>query len=210
MSAAEATAQTGEVGVEAPAARRVPGRLQTILVLAITAAVIGGAAVLLSGGGDQANAGNQVTLTGNVADAAPTAGSVPPAFSALTYEGKTVNLADYAGKPLWLTFGASWCPDCRAEAPDVEAAYQKYQGQGLNVLGVFISESSADVASYAGRVGFTFPIAVDQNTKIASAYRTMGIPTHFFIGADGKIKDVKIGALDPATMDSEIQAILGK
>ncbi len=38
----------------------------------------------------------------------------------------------------------------------------------------------------------------------------MGIPTHFFIGADGKIKDVKIGALDPATMDSEIASLLGQ
>jgi cytochrome c biogenesis protein CcmG, thiol:disulfide interchange protein DsbE len=209
MSAAEAAAPTPEVAGQAPATRRVPGRLQTILVLVITAVVIGGAAVILSGS-SQSDSLTQVNLTADVANTAPTVGSVPPAFSALTYDGKTVNLADYAGKPLWLTFGASWCPDCRAEAPDVEAAYNKYQAQGLNLLAVFISESAADVAGYAGRAGLTFPIAVDQNTKIASAYRTMGIPTHFFIGADGKIKDVKIGALDPATIESEIQTILGK
>lgn len=205
MSAAETAAQ-------APAApRRVAGRLQTIAVLAVTGVVIAVAAVVMGGGGFGQNDGvTQVSLTGNVAGAAPVAGAIPPGFSAVTFDGKTVHLADYAGKPLWLTFGASWCPDCRAEAPDVQAAYQKYKDQGLNVLGVFISESASDISSYAGRVGFTFPIAVDQNTKIASAYRTMGIPTHFFIGADGKIKDVKIGALDPATMDSEIQTILGK
>ena len=99
---------------------------------------------------------------------------------------------------MWLTFGASWCPDCRTEAPDVEAAYQKYQAQGLNVLAVFISEpADATSPSYAQRAGLTFPIAVDQQTTIASAYRTMGIPTHFFIGADGKIREVRIGALDP-------------
>ena len=75
---------------------------------------------------------------------------------------------------------------------------------------MFISESNTDIASYAGKAGLTFPIAVDENTVISSQYRTMGIPTHFFIGADGTIKDVKIGALDPKTMDSEIQAILAK
>ena len=204
MSAADTVVQT-----PVPA-RRVAGRLQTIAVLAITGVVIAVAALVMGGGGfGQSDGVTQVDLTGKVAGAAPVVGAIPPGFSAITSDGKTVNLADYAGKPLWLTFGASWCPDCRAEAPDVQAAYQKYKDQGLNVLGVFISENASDISSYAGRVGFTFPIAVDQNTKIASAYRTMGIPTHFFIGADGKIKDVKIGALDPATMDSEIQGILG-
>lgn len=198
-----------EAAVQAPASGRVAGRLQTILVLAITAGVIAAAAFLLGGQG-KSDGVTSVNLTANVAGSAPVAGAIPPGFSAVTYDGKKVNLADYAGKPLWLTFGASWCPDCRAEAPDVQAAYQKYQAQGLNILGVFISESSSDIKTYADRVGMTFPIVVDENTVIASQYRTMGIPTHFFIGADGKIKDVKIGALDPATMDSEIQAILGK
>jgi cytochrome c biogenesis protein CcmG/thiol:disulfide interchange protein DsbE len=197
--------------VQSPATGRPAGRLQTILVLAVTAAVIAMAAVALGGGGFGQNDGvTQVTLTGDVADAAPVVGAIPPGFTAQTFDGQQVSLSDYVGKPLWLTFGASWCPDCRSEVPDVEAAYQQYRAQGLNVLGVFISESTTDVASYASKAGLTFPIAVDQNTVIASRYRTMGIPTHFFIGADGKIKDVKLGALDPATIDGEIQAILGK
>lgn len=190
---------------------RPAGRLQTVIVLAVTAVVIGAAAVIMGGGAfGQSDGLSTVTLTSTVADAAPVVGATPPGFSATTYDGKTVSLADYQGKPLWLTFGASWCPDCRAEAPDVETAYQKYQPQGLNILAVFISESSTDIASYAQRAGLTFPIVVDQQTVIAGKYRTMGIPTHFFIGADGKIKDVKLGALDPATIDSEIQSILGK
>lgn len=199
-----------DAAIAVPVAGRVAGRLQTILVLAVTAVLIGAAAVALGSGGFGPGGGvTQVNLTADVAGVAPVVGAIPPGFTARTYDGRTVSLADYAGKPLWLTFGASWCPDCRAEAPDVEAAYQKYQGQGLGILGVFISEPASDVADYAGRVGFTFPIAVDENTVIASRYRTMGIPTHLFIGADGRIKDIKVGALDPATMDREIQAILG-
>ena len=73
---------------------------------------------------------------------------------------------------------------------------------------MFISESKADIATYATRAGLTFPIAVDQQTQIASLYRTLGIPTHFFIGADGRIKDIRIGALHPDEMDREIAAIL--
>ena len=90
-------------------------------------------------------------------------GAVPPDFSGVTYDGTAVSLADYAGKPVWLTFGASWCPDCRAESPDIEATYQANKDQGLVVLGVFINETADDVAGYAERAGLTFPIAVDPN-----------------------------------------------
>ena len=196
MSAAGATATVA----------RVPGRLQTVAVLAVTAVVIG-AIAFLAGGAD-AEGLTKVELEGNVAGSAPVVGSVPPGFTGVTYDGQTVSLSDYAGKPVWLTFGASWCPDCRVEAPDVEAAYQKYKDQGLNVLGVFISEGADDVAGYAGRAGMTFPIVVDSRTEVAAAYRTMGIPTHFFIGADGTIKEVRIGAMHRDDMDRALAAIM--
>ncbi len=199
MNAVEAASQS-------PA--RPAGRLQTVVVLAVTALVIAAVAFLMGGGLGKNGGITAVTLTGNVAAAAPVVGGLPPGFTATTYDGKTVSLADYAGKPLWLTFGASWCPDCRNEAPDVEAAYQKYRAQGLNVLAVFINESPSDIAGYAGRAGLTFPIAVDERTAIASLYRNMGLPTHYFIAADGAIKDLRIGALDPADMDREIAGIL--
>lgn len=192
----------------ASAVGRGAGRKQTAVVLLVTVVAIVVVALVVGGGFGQSDGLTPVSVD-NGADAA-VAGTVPPNFTATTYDGKQVSLAQFAGKPLWLTFGASWCPDCRAEAPDVEAAYKKYQPQGLNILGVFKQESAADVQSYATRAGLTFPIAVDQSAEIAALYRTMGIPTHFFIGADGRIKDIKLGALDPATIESEIQTILAK
>lgn len=183
------------------------GRLQTIVVIAVTAVVIGVAAFLIGGGGGSDGV-TQVTLGAGAAAAAPTVGSTPPAFTGVTYDGSPVSLADYAGKPVWLTFGASWCPDCRNESADVEAAWQAHRAEGLQVLAVFISEPATDIAGYAQRAGLTFPITVDQKEAIASAYRTMGIPTHFFIGADGKIREVRIGALSREEMDRAIASIL--
>jgi cytochrome c biogenesis protein CcmG/thiol:disulfide interchange protein DsbE len=193
-------------GVTIRPAGRVAGRLQTIVVLVVTAVVIGAIAFFVGGPGDDGV--TQVNLGGDVAAVAPAVGAVPPDFTAVTYDGKTVNLSDYAGKPVWLNFGASWCPDCRSESPDVEATYRKYEAQGLVVLGVFISEPAGDVEGYAQRAGLTFPIAVDQNTVIASSYRTLGIPTHFFIGADGRIREIRIGALSADEMDRAVAAIM--
>lgn len=197
----------GVAGITARSARGGASRLQTIVVIGVTAVVIGALSWLIAGPG----AGGDITpveLPGNAADAAPAVGAIPPDFTATTWDGKTVSLSDYAGKPVWLTFGASWCPDCRTEAPDVEAVYQAYQAQGLVVLAVFIDETGGDVGSYAQRAGLTFPIAVDQRETVAAAYRTLGIPTHFFIGTDGRIREIRIGALPKSDMERAVASIL--
>ncbi len=183
------------------------GRLQTIVVIVIVAVIVGVLAWSASGAG-MTDGVTQVKLPDNAAAVAPTAGEIPPDFTALTYNGETVSLSDYAGKPVWLTFGASWCPDCRTESADVEATYEANREQGLVVLGVFINEPAADVAGYAQRAGLSFPIAVDPNADVAAAYRSMGIPTHFFIGADGRIREVRIGALSKDDMARAVAAIL--
>ena len=193
-------------GIAARPTGRMAGRLQTILVIAATAVVIGAVSVLVSG--PDTSGVTKVDLSGDVAGSAPVVGGLPPAFTGTTYDGKTVSLADYAGKPMWLTFGASWCPDCRSEAPDVEAVYQAYKAKGLVVLAVFINEPAADISGYAGRAGLTFPIVVDERTSIASAYRTLGIPTHFFIGADGRIREIRIGALPKGEMDRAVAGLM--
>ena len=183
------------------------GRLQTIVVIAIVTVIVVVLAWSASGAG-MTEGVTQVKLPADAAAVAPAVGEVPPDFTALTYDGTAVSLSDYAGQPVWLTFGASWCPDCRTESPDVEATYQANRDRGLVVLGVFINEPAADVAGYAQRAGLSFPIAVDPNADVAAAYRSMGIPTHFFIGADGRIREVRIGALSKDDMARAVAAIL--
>jgi cytochrome c biogenesis protein CcmG/thiol:disulfide interchange protein DsbE len=195
---------TGQATIAGPS--RIAGRLQTIAVLVVTAIAIGVVAFVIERPTEDGV--TSVSLTGAVSAAAPAAGQLPPGFTAKTYDGKTVSLSDFAGRPIWLTFGASWCADCRAEAADVEATYQQYKPRGLVVLAVFISESASDIAGYAGRAGLTFPIAVDQNTVIAGTYRTLGIPTHYFIGTDGLIREVRIGALHRDDMDRAVAALV--
>lgn len=184
---------------------RPASRLQTLVVIGVTLAVITGLAVYFAGADDGVTS---IDLTSSANAVAPEVGKAPTPFTGLTYDGKTISLSDYAGKPLWLTFGASWCSDCRIEAPDLEATYRSFQGQGLNVLAVFINDPRTDIAGYAGRAGLTFPIIADENAKIGGAYRLAGLPTHFFIGADGKVRSIRIGALSKDEMDKYVREIL--
>jgi len=181
------------------------GRLRTLLVLAVAAVLVGVVAWVVDRPADDG-----VTLLPGAAPAGapPRIGDVPPDFQATAVDGAVVSIAALKGQPTWLTFGASWCADCRAEATDLQATYAKYKAQGLAVLGVFIQEDQAAVLDYAKRVGFTFPMVADPSGKIADLYRTYGIPLHFFIGRDGVIRDVRIGRLSPGDMEQLVQQLV--
>lgn len=184
---------------------RLGGRLGTIVVIVVTAAIIAAVAWAV----DQTSGGTtSVDLTGDVANAAPAVGQPPPEFSATLVDGTPVSLSDYAGQPLWLTFGATWCGDCRAEAPDLQATYAKYKDAGLVVLAVNIDEDATAVKDYAARVGLTFPAIADADTAIASRYRILGIPTHYFIGRDGTIQEIRLGGLQPQDMEQLVARII--
>lgn len=182
-------------------------RLRMLLALAATAVAVAAVAFVVArptdGGGS-----SSVTLTGDTSGPPPAVGAAAPDFVAATVDGETISLGSLRGRPVWLTFGASWCGDCRAEAPDLQAAYDRFRDRGLEVLGVFVGEDAEAVADYAARVGLTFPLVPDPATRIASRYRTRGIPTHFFIDADGIIRQVRLGGLEPSEMDRLVGGLL--
>jgi peroxiredoxin len=181
-------------------------RFGTLLVLGVTAALVMGATYLISRP-KATDAVSKVTLTGSSDGAAPKVGSPAQDFTATTVDGKQVSLSSFKGQPVWLTFGASWCAPCQAEAPDIQAAYQKHKASGVVVLAVFISEDSSTVKEYGDRVGLTFAKMADPDTRVASAYRVNGIPVHFFIDRAGVLRSMKTGSLSPEGMDAQLAGI---
>jgi cytochrome c biogenesis protein CcmG, thiol:disulfide interchange protein DsbE len=185
-------------------------RLGTVLVLAVTAAIVMGGAYLVQRPTATASTGAGGTTATNVVAGngpAPKIGGPAQDFTATTTDGKQVSLSSYKGQSVWLTFGASWCAACVAEAPDIQAASEKFKAKGVVVLAISISEDSATVKDYADRVGLTFPMIADPDSRIASLYRVYGIPAHFFIDKAGVLHSTKTGGLSTEQMDTALTEV---
>ena len=184
------------------------GRTRSLVIMGVTTVIILAVTYVTN---RPASGGSltSIVLSGRATGPPPTIGKPAPDFAATTIDGVKTSLRKFRGRPVWLTFGATWCQPCRAEAPDIEAAYKKHREEGLVVLAVFIREGAAAVKDYTTRVGLTFPRVADTTTQIASTYRILGIPTHFFIDRTGVLRATMAGRLDPPTIESAISGITG-
>lgn len=125
----------------------------------------------------------------------PRQGFQAPDFTLNTNEGESLTLSDFHGRPVLVNLWASWCPPCRAEMPAMQRLYTDYHDKGLEILAVNATSQDrlSDALAFSDELGLTFPILLDTNGEIARLYQVQSLPTSFFIGEDGKIKDVVIG-----------------
>ncbi len=191
----------------APRTQARSGLLRNVLATVAIGLAIA-ATVWTVGHAGGARTSQSLSLTATGSGPAPKVGAPAPDFRLVSLDGSPVQLSQLRGRPVWLTFWATWCPPCRQESPDVEAAYQKYGDQGLVVLAVDVSEDGSTVRDYAERAGLTFPIVLDQTQQIAAMYRIAGAPTHYFIDADGVVRDEQMGSMNMKTIEKKLASIL--
>ena len=130
-------------------------------------------------------------------------------FQLTDLDGLPVRLGDMRGRAVWINFWASWCPPCQSATPVLRDLAEKYEDRGLIVVGVSVQETNADdVRAYAERYQLGYTVAPDLSGDIFRLYRLYGLPTQFFVGADGLIRSVILAPLDEASAEAQIQAIL--
>ena len=141
-------------------------------------------------------------------------------FSFPDLEGRNVSNTDerFRGKVVIATIMGSWCPNCQDEAPLLVELYNKYQGQGLEVVGLSF-EAFQDpqqvrqrVLAFIRRHDVTYPILiaglVEQGAvqqKLPQIVNFDSYPTTFFLGRDGRVKSVHAGFAGPATAEEHLR-----
>lgn len=139
------------------------------------------------------------------------AGDVAPDFEFSAFDGTRMRLSDFRGRPVFLNFWATWCGPCRAELPAMEVKLREHEADGLVVLGVNTGERIETAERFLDKLDVELTAyAYDPGASVANRYSIPGMPTSYFIDADGVITGVYAIALSEPLMEEAIaQAIAG-
>lgn len=120
-----------------------------------------------------------------------------------TPTGTPLVMQSLRGRPLVLNFWATWCPPCIEELPLLDGFYREHASKGWQVLGLAIDQPSA-VRKFLERTPVSFPIALGGmgGTELGHALGNLagGLPFTVVIGADGTVRQRKMGRLTPADL----------
>ncbi|WCT11958.1 TlpA disulfide reductase family protein [Mucilaginibacter jinjuensis] len=120
-------------------------------------------------------------------------GGTAPDFAEVNPNGKLIKLSDFKGKYVLLDFWASWCVPCRAENPNVVAAYQKYKAKNFDILSVSLDVNKADWIKAIKHDGMPWNHVCDPHhsnhwdSRVAKLYNVGLVPSNFLIDPNGVI-----------------------
>jgi len=132
-------------------------------------------------------------------------------FSLKDLDGETYHLSDLrGGKVVQVVFWATWCIPCIEEIPKIRKAYEKYRVQGLEVLGIVVTERQTreGVRAFAEKFRMDYPILWDEGMAVKGSYRVGSIPRNFLVGRDGIIRHT--GVALPEDYDTFLERLLSE
>jgi thiol-disulfide isomerase/thioredoxin len=130
---------------------------------------------------------------------------VLPDLNGIVYDSST-----FTNKVVLLNFWATWCGPCCAELPDLVALHEKYQADGLLLIGADVGESLETIMGFlcTHLPSITYPIVMADN-KMESDYGGISsIPTTFIIDRQGYIRAKLVGGRSQANFESYLLPVL--
>ena len=132
-------------------------------------------------------------------------GTAAPEFQLNDLDGKAVKLSDFRGKTVVLVFWASWCPDCRAEVPDLKYMQTKADPRKVAFVAVSFDRTKEAWETYVKENGMTgvqlFETAPRKESEVNAAYHVKWIPSLYLIDEQGKV------ALGTVVLDKVAKAL---
>jgi thiol-disulfide isomerase/thioredoxin len=119
------------------------------------------------------------------------------------------------GKVVLVDFWTYSCINCIRTFPYLTDWYEKYQDQGLVIVGVhspeFEFEKNADnVLAPMADYGLTYPVVMDNDFRIWRAYNNRYWPAHYLVDREGKVRYTHFGEGKYLETENKIRELLGE
>ena len=134
-------------------------------------------------------------------------GQRPPSFELPHLGGGTIGTEASIGKPLWVNFMATWCPECEDELP-MMAQLSFDVGDAMDMLLVDVGESGEAVNDFMTRLGVELPVALDQNGAVQEEWSAFALPVHFWLDRNGVVQEIVYGGAPREVFEAAVLKVV--
>jgi len=120
-----------------------------------------------------------------------------PSFALQPVSGGSAPTAWKPGKVLVMDFFATWCVPCKAELPELQAAYSDLSRNSDIQFVLIGSDVGGDtperVRAFAKKQRITVPLAFDPGCRVRNKFGTLGLPSIVVIDRTGRVRLIRQG-----------------
>ena len=190
--------------------------MRNIIILVVIVVLIVGSIIFLTRSKEESKIvttpeGEQVQ-TGLVVGGSAKEGKLAPDFTLIDFDGNSVKLSDFKGKPVFIDFWAAWCPFCTDEMPDIEKLHKEF-GDDLIILGIHRTNTESKEVGEAfakEEIKVTYTLLQDKTDEVYKAFTSgiSGMPVSAWLDKDGVVVKLKIGPKTTEEMRQNIESTL--
>jgi thiol-disulfide isomerase/thioredoxin len=141
---------------------------------------------------------------GSIVLIAPSERGPAPDLVGAVLEGGEFRLQDHLGEVVVLNVWASWCAPCRAEAPVLEAVWQRVKGDGVQFVGLDTRDTREAALAFLDAYGITYPNVIDEDGRLQLLFSDtlppQAIPSTLVVDREGRVAGRIIGRVTEATL----------
>lgn len=137
----------------------------------------------------------------------------PIALSGPLIDGKHLDVASLRGKIVLINIWGSWCAPCRAEAPDLQKAWDQVRTfTDVQFLGLNTRDDAAGAAeAFERRFGITYPSLRDPDGSLQLSFRSSlpprAIPSTLLLDKQGRVAARIVGKGSRGTFTALVEQL---